>query len=42
MANVFGLIGLLAFIAGVISLAAGITWLVVKVLPMAGTEDKKT
>jgi hypothetical protein len=33
MATVLGLIGLVAFIICVIALAAGITWLVVKISP---------
>ncbi len=39
MANVLGLIGFVAFIAGVISIAAGITWLVVKVSPTPGSKQ---
>jgi hypothetical protein len=33
MATALGLIGLVAFIVSVIALAAGITWLVVKISP---------
>jgi hypothetical protein len=33
MASALGLIGLLAFIVCVIALAAGVTWLVVKISP---------
>ncbi len=33
MANVLGVIGIFLFIVAVISLAAGITWLVVKLFP---------
>jgi hypothetical protein len=33
MATVLGLVGLIIFIACVITLAAGITWLVVKISP---------
>ena len=33
MATALGLLGLLGFIVGVIALASGITWLVVKVSP---------
>jgi hypothetical protein len=33
MASALGLLGLLAFIVSVIALAAGITWLVVKISP---------
>jgi hypothetical protein len=37
--TVLGLIGMALFIVGVISLAAGATWLVVKISP--NPEDKK-
>jgi hypothetical protein len=33
MATVLGLLGLVVFIVSVIALAAGITWLVVKISP---------
>lgn len=33
MANVFGVLGLVVFIACVIALAAGMTWFVVKISP---------
>ena len=33
METVLGLIGLVLFVVGVISLAAGITWLVIKISP---------
>jgi hypothetical protein len=33
VANVLGLVGIVAFIACVIALAAGITWLVIRVSP---------
>jgi hypothetical protein len=33
MATVLGLIGLVLFIVSVIALAAGVTWLVVKISP---------
>jgi hypothetical protein len=33
MANVLGLLGIVLFCASVIALAAGVTWLVVKVSP---------
>jgi hypothetical protein len=33
VANVIGLIGIAAFIAGIISLAMGVTWLVVRISP---------
>jgi hypothetical protein len=39
VANVLGLLGIAAYIAGVISLAAGVTWLVVRLSPLP--EDKK-
>jgi hypothetical protein len=38
--NVLGLLGFAVFIVGVISLAAGITWLVVKVSPTPGSKHK--
>ena len=38
MENVLGLIGLIVFCAVVISLAAGVTWLVVRLFP---PQDKK-
>ena len=40
MENVLGLIGLIFFCTAVISLAAGITWLVVKLFP-SGDKKKK-
>jgi hypothetical protein len=40
MESVLGLIGLIVFCAAVISLAAGVTWLVVKIFP-SGTKKKK-
>ena len=33
METVLGLIGLVLFIAGVIAIAAGVTWLVIKISP---------
>ena len=33
MANVLGLIGMIVFIVATIALAAGITWIVVKITP---------
>jgi hypothetical protein len=33
VANVLGLIGILAFIVAIIALAAGVTWVVVRVSP---------
>jgi hypothetical protein len=41
MNTVLGLIGLVIFIAAVIALAAGVTWLVVKLSP-APSAKKKT
>ena len=38
MDTVLGLIGLIAFVVAVISLAAGVTWLVVKLFP---SQEKK-
>jgi hypothetical protein len=38
MSSVLGLIGLIFFVVAVISLAAGVTWLVVKLFPQ---HDKK-
>jgi hypothetical protein len=38
--NVLGVIGLALFIVGMISLAAGVTWLVVKVSPMPSSSKK--
>ncbi|HKF15569.1 MAG TPA: hypothetical protein VKB13_10110 [Gaiellaceae bacterium] len=38
MANVLGLIGMVIFIVATIALAAGVTWLVVKITP---SEPKK-
>jgi hypothetical protein len=40
MESVLGLIGLIFFCAAVISLAAGVTWLVVKIFP-SGSKKKK-
>jgi hypothetical protein len=40
MESVLGLIGLIVFCAAVISLAAGVTWLVVKIFP-SGSKKKK-
>ena len=33
MATVLGLIGLVLFVVGVIALAAGVTWIVIKISP---------
>ena len=41
MGTVLGLLGLVAFIACVISLAAGVTWSVVKALPTDRAERKQ-
>jgi hypothetical protein len=38
--TVLGLIGIVAFIAGVIGLAAGVTWVVVKLSPAPGRKKK--
>jgi hypothetical protein len=38
--NVLGILGILVFIACVIALAAGITWLVVKISPKPGGKKK--
>jgi hypothetical protein len=40
VANVLGLIGFVLFITGVISLAAGVTWLVVRLSPMPKSGKK--
>ena len=42
MANVLGLIGIIVFIACVIGLAAGVTWLVVRVSPSPDKKQKRT
>jgi hypothetical protein len=39
--NILGIIGLIAFIAGVIALAAGVTWLVVRLSPKPGRRKKQ-
>ena len=39
--DVLGLIGMLLFIACVIALAAGVTWLVVKVSPTPGAKKRR-
>jgi hypothetical protein len=41
VATAFGLVGLAAFIACVIALAAGITWLVVRLSPAPGSKKPK-
>ena len=40
MANVLGIFGVAAFIACVVALAAGVTWLVVRVSPAPGSKQK--
>jgi hypothetical protein len=42
MATAFGLIGLVAFIVSVIALAAGITWLVVKISPQRKNAEQRS
>jgi hypothetical protein len=39
--NILGLLGIAVFIVSVISLAAGVTWLVVKISPAPGRKKKK-
>ena len=41
MATVLGLIGLVVFIVCVIALAAGITWIVVRLSPKPGNKNKQ-
>ncbi len=41
MANVLGVLGIVVFIACVISLAAGVTWIVVKVSPDPNRKKKQ-
>jgi hypothetical protein len=41
VANVLGILGILVFIACVIALAAGVTWLVVRVSPKPGGKKKQ-
>jgi hypothetical protein len=40
--NVLGIIGLALFIVFIVSLAAGVTWLVVKLSPMPGSKKSST
>ena len=40
MANVLGLLGIAVFIVGVIAIAAGITWLVVRFSPTPKDKSK--
>ncbi len=42
MDNVLGLIGFVLFIVGTVSLAAGITWLVVRISPLPDPGSKPT
>ncbi|HEY5294763.1 MAG TPA: hypothetical protein VIJ70_04735 [Gaiellaceae bacterium] len=42
MADVLGLLGIAFFIVCVISLAAGVTWLVVKISPSPAKKQHKT
>ncbi len=42
MATALGLIGLVAFIVSVIALAAGITWLVVKISPQRKDAEQRS
>jgi hypothetical protein len=41
VANALGLLGIVVFIACVIALAMGVTWLVVRVSPKPGSKKKK-
>jgi hypothetical protein len=40
MATALGLLGVVAFIACVVALAAGVTWVVVKLSPAPGSKPK--
>ena len=42
MTTVLGLVGILAFCVAVIALAAGVTWLVVKLSPSKAAKPKPT
>jgi hypothetical protein len=42
METILGLLGMLAYAAGIIGLAAGITWIVVKVSPSEKPEKPAT
>jgi hypothetical protein len=42
MGTLLGLLGLIVFCAGVISLAAAVTWVVVKLIPADRGERKET
>ena len=41
VANVLGLLGIIVFIVCVIALAAGATWLVVRISPKPGSKKNK-
>jgi hypothetical protein len=41
VANFLGVLGIIVFIVCVIALAAGVTWLVVKISPTPGSKKKK-
>jgi hypothetical protein len=41
VANVLGVLGIVVFIVCVIALAAGVTWLVVRLSPKPGSRKKK-
>jgi uncharacterized membrane protein len=40
VANVLGLIGIAVFIVGVVALAAGVTWIVIRVSPTPKAKSK--
>jgi hypothetical protein len=40
VATALGLLGFVVFIAGVIGIAAGVTWLVVRVSPTPGAKQR--
>jgi hypothetical protein len=40
VATALGLVGVVAFIAAVVALAAGVTWLVVRLSPAPGSKQK--
>ena len=42
VANVLGLLGIIVFIVCVIALAAGVTWLVVRISPKPGNKKTKS
>jgi hypothetical protein len=41
VANVLGLLGIAVFIVCMLSLAAGVTWVVVRLSPMPGSKKKQ-